>query len=1214
MFDKESGILGENGQITILNENKEVLATINNNTEADENKNIIIDYIGKEPSLLEIKTSVPVKEGNIELSNTKTIKSENGDVFKNLTELNTKISYEYFENEVKENTSTIKLEETKTEAELLVDKDTLSTVVENNVEMKAVLKGNNEQYNLFKNPIITFKLPQDIDKITLSREPKIVYDTELKIKDTEINDKDKTITVYLEGEQTQYKNTSIEGTVIVVNANIVVNKKASSKDTKVNMTIVNGEQQVNDEKAIKIVAPKDITVINSISELNIETTGQEEQKTVSIQRGTRVKELETSIEIVNNNENAIENVRIMGNFPTKNKENNIDIKITNGLTIQGAEVFYTENEDATEDTNNKVNAWNREIVDGAKVKKYLIIIPTMDMQSSIKGTYKFEIPELLEYNQFAAEGYTVKYVNSLTKIENELKSTTIKMETGIGPILEAKLIPTIGGAEVNSNATVKNGEVIKYRIEISNTGSEELKDVYVTANIPEETTLVKPQDNYEYTGASYYKELPNRTYEAKIDSVGVGEVKKGEFEIRVNSDTQPGTTLLTEAQVKYGDVTKKSNQTKLITENGELRVSVKRVTDRKVDLYESGTVQYFAIIENISNSRQDNINIRTNLSNNLKVEKLELIKGMHSEEISDSDLYSIDDTISKDTINNRNSETATRSEASIQSEEMAYSDLIKINSLELGETVVLSYNMEILKNSNDNKIEFSVVAIDGNKEYKSNITEDRVNDVQVSMNMKSSTQGEYVKSGDSITYTITINNNTDNRLEGILVKDIIPDSLSVEKVTFDGEEIDKLKGINNIEIYCDIAPQYYATIQIDTLVNYSAARTSAEAITNVAYAEILGGKIATTSEVNHIIKADEQDKPSYEEEPKGGDIADGKQMITGMAWFDTNSNGQKDDGEKTINNVKVHLLNTETNNFVKTNKGNILEAITNENGLYVLENVGNGKYIVIFDYDMNLYTLTKYKVQNVEESRNSDVMTNELYIENEKQSVASTDIIEINGNNVSNINIGLIELKDFAFRLDKYVSRILVQNSTGTTVKEYTNATVAKAELDSKKVNGTNVIIEYELKVTNIGEVDGYVRKIVDYMPNSLKFSSELNKEWYQTENDLYNTSLANEKIPAGESRIVKLTLTKAMTENNVGLINNTAEIAESYNELGIKDSKSTAGNKVQGESDFGSADTILSLKTGGDIYIAIISVVIAILASIVFIIIIRKHKIEDIN
>ena len=86
------------------------------------------------------------------------------------------------------------------------------------------------------------------------------------------------------------------------------------------------------------------------------------------------------------------------------------------------------------------------------------------------------------------------------------------------------------------------------------------------------------------------------------------------------------------------------------------------------------------------------------------------------------------------------------------------------------------------------------------------------------------------------------------------------------------------------------------------------------------------------------------------------------------------------------------------------------------------------------------------------------------------------------------------------------------------------------------------------------------------------------------------------------------------MTEDNTGLINNTAEIAESYNELGIKDSKSTAGNKTQGESDYASADTILSLKTGEETYIAITAVAIAILGIVVFVIVIRKQNKGDIK
>ena len=66
-----------------------------------------------------------------------------------------------------------------------------------------------------------------------------------------------------------------------------------------------------------------------------------------------------------------------------------------------------------------------------------------------------------------------------------------------------------------------------------------------------------------------------------------------------------------------------------------------------------------------------------------------------------------------------------------------------------------------------------------------------------------------------------------------------------------------------------------------------------------------------------------------------------------------------------------------------------------------------------------------------------------------------------------------------------------------------------------------------------------------------------------------------------GESKEIKLIVTKQMTESNTGLIPNTAEIVESYNELGLQDVDSTAGNKVKDEDDMGTAEVILSIKTG---------------------------------
>ena len=70
----------------------------------------------------------------------------------------------------------------------------------------------------------------------------------------------------------------------------------------------------------------------------------------------------------------------------------------------------------------------------------------------------------------------------------------------------------------------------------------------------------------------------------------------------------------------------------------------------------------------------------------------------------------------------------------------------------------------------------------------------------------------------------------------------------------------------------------------------------------------------------------------------------------------------------------------------------------------------------------------------------------------------------------------------------------------------------------------------------------------------------------------------------------IKLVLTKQMTTENTGLVNNQAEIYEDYNTYGITDKNSTPGNKVQKENDIGTADVIISVKTGEVfIYISVI-------------------------
>ena len=142
------------------------------------------------------------------------------------------------------------------------------------------------------------------------------------------------------------------------------------------------------------------------------------------------------------------------------------------------------------------------------------------------------------------------------------------------------------------------------------------------------------------------------------------------------------------------------------------------------------------------------------------------------------------------------------------------------------------------------------------------------------------------------------------------------------------------------------------------------------------------------------------------------------------------------------------------------------------------------------------------------------------------------------------------------------------------------------------------------------------VAKLIDYIPNGLNFSSELNKNWSLVQNgQLINTSISNQKIEPGKTLEVSLILNKKMSSNATGTYTNAAEINAINNELGIQDIDSTPGNKGESEDDYSKADLIISISTGGIIFIGII--IIVILTTIIVLLILSKKgtlKIRHIN
>lgn len=1239
-FDR---ILGENGVITITNQTNQVIGTIDAKTQADENGNIVIHYGDSQTQAIKIQTTAPIAEGVLEFNHVKNSKETQKQIVKESSRIHHVISYQYNQGLVNQIENNIALQNTVTESKIAVDTEQLSTVIGNHIKMKITLLSNEEKYDLFENPRFTIALPQQVENIQITNISKL-YDDNNEFGDSvkyAINGNN--INLVLDGKQTNY-TTTVEGITLVIDAQVQVGKTAATNEEQIVMTYQNNNavSYANNATAstpIKITAPKEITAVNSIQELSVETIGEEEKTEIMMPKGVQAKQVQAQMEIINSNVADISNVKILGDFPTDDSQNNMGIAITRGVQVTGVEnpkVYYSANENATDDLTDAQNGWTEEL-NGVEAKNYLILLDNVAAQSSVQANYQMAIPENLEYNEMATEGYSVNATNSQTGTEMNVSATRIAMQTGVGPKVESQIYAMVGADTLKENDVVKNGEVIKYQVKVSNTGTEDATNIAVIGKIPEGTTFVEPMKHYQYTGAAYYQENTEvKSHTTTIEGLKVGESKVVEYEVRVNANVAAGANITNETEVQYGEAKTKSTISSKV-EASNVRASVKQVTEYPEGIYVGDYLKYFVILENMSNAEQKDVVVQTNLSESAEVQSLKLVTGMEVNDLSTGgEVVEINDSVDKysdttmeedetnydDEIMNDAEEIETMEENDDDDDEivdnnevpLTYQKELNIGSLSEGETKVLVYSVRA-KAVGDLNMSVKVKA--NNQTNRSNIWNDRIHNYDIKASMTTNTESQFVQIGDEIDYIISLENTGTGNANPIKIVDEIPIDLEIQSVLVDGKEIDFSEDSNKVNIYTSVKAKTSAKIEIKTIVDYH-EEAEPKTITNSASVEVDENVIATTQEITHIIKG----TGTVANNPNGTasnnntgnnnntqNTTQKNHMLAGVAWLDSNINGVKDEGEPLLADIKVKLLNVDTNEIVKDANGTEIATATNSTGMYILQNVPNGKYIVIFEYDTTKYGLTTYQVSGAPDGKNSKAVMNELNRNGVTSKVASTDIITIGDTDISNINIGLIKLENFDLKLEKYISQILIQNSSGSTVKKYNNADMAKVELDAKKIKGSTVLIEYNIIVSNVGEVDGYVKKVVDYMPSDLKFSSELNKDWYQTNGMLYNASLANEKIAAGEAKTITLILTKSMTENNTGLTTNAAEIAEDYNALGIKDSNSTPGNKAEGENDMSRAEVIISIRTGGMVYISIIIIMIMIGIVVTFVVIKRKKQ-----
>lgn len=1194
-------ILGENGNITIQDENNNVISTINNSLEPNENGDIDITYDGNRKNI-KIITSKPITEGRLVIKHKKAISGTSAytkDVLKTFTKLISRSKVSTTMGEIVGETAIV-LVDTKTDAKLELSNTSFSTLQTNeNVQFLVTLNSNNEQYDLFKNPTIEIVIPKELNisvnnitQLNGQDEVSIVFPTLI-----ENDDGTKTIAIHMQGEQTTFGNNINQGIQISITANITIDKTVPSMSSQIEMRYTNENrtgEQFNYQLPIKINSKHGVLLINKLSNYNangdVLENVDDKTKEIAIDVNAQEKIANQEIVIINNYESEISNVSLIGKFPEDTTENinNEEFKATFGMRLAGnlistgkaTKIYYSEDVNAAKDS----ETWKDTVEDFSKIKAFKIEIEDNKLEAgaTLSANSQIVIPQNVDYNQSTYIPLTLSYdylgnqmtsysnisVKTQNNLEEEQLTQAIQEEVGE---LSIQVVAKSGDEVLKDGEEVKEGQGIKYTVTLTNNSDKDIKNVQIKAKqsnaiFYDEVVYHDGWDSVTDTTVDYtmIEEVEDLTEKIEqIDTIVVGETKTFEYQISVKEIEEANATTKGDITILTDDLEEKTiNTPELNIVDSEIKVTLANSYMEEYPVQSDSLLPVTIKVQNLSDSVQENVLVKMKLPEAL---------GFDTSEIVEGDFVDYENGIVT----------------------------FRIDRLETESTIqvgLITESMDLSKT--EENVELYCEAVANEKTYISNSIERTINQSKSNIiaEQTGSITSDTVKTGDNLIYTIKIRNEGPQN-KSITIIDTVPSGAEIQDIylLYNGERV-KISDIYNNSIYHTQLLNVGDEIElvINTIIDVEKIVSST--ITNSVDIGVTDNIVSCNS-VTYKVEGRE-DYPEEEFSPHN---------ITGVAWVDENRNGTRESDEQKLSNILVMLLNEESGISVDS-------TVTNYNGEYEFLNVERGNYLVVFIYDTTQYTVAEYQKAGVSESANSDVINKEIELDGINTQVAITKTLSVDNVDLTSIDAGFVTMDRFDLKLDKSISKVIVQNSAGTTVSQYNKEKLAKIEIDARRINNSMVIIEYNIDVTNEGQVPGYVTEIIDYKPDDVTFSSEMNKNWYQsTDGEIYTKELANQIINPGETKTVKLTLIKNMNQNNTGTIQNIAEIHSDSNDYSLDDIDSTPANNNMNEDDISIAEAIVSIRTGAVVmYVSLVFIIVAILGVGIYLINKKVLKNED--
>ena len=1137
-------ILGEEGLIELIDINKEeVVGTITKDSVSESNPEILTIEYTEDVSRIGVLISKPIKGGKLSIINSKTLDISSVEEYVakvdeiNLLTINAigAIGSIY---ETPIVLKEIALLEPKTNVELGldlgIDKTTLPVGEENKVDFTVTLHTSKETDKLFNNPTVQIELPEQV------KEASIVENTEgisnangLELNGITINNN--IIEVKLTGNQGEYVDYNGQDTTITFSANLKTPELQPTTTGDIKLTVVNGEEKIKDSKQVTFSAEKGIILANSISNYN-----GEEPEILAIKENSKtglLSEEKSAIAqvkgtIINNTEKDIENVVVEGNFAGEGST--ITPILKEQIAVENATVEYSADGQTWE-------AYNAE--KASTYKNYKITFAKKLADKSITTfTYKIEIPENLGANKSMNSTYAIEIEDKIQKAAAITLETPQKIEIEVS----AKAI----------SDTVYEEQEVTFTVDVTNKSNVTAKNVSIEASLPEELELVSKPENFDIEAGK----TVTKTITAKVKALPE-ETKQKDI-----TTTIKATPNGKEDQAKTVEV-------KNVVKQALIKATIEDAySDGAEFIYEGGQLGYKTTITNVSDETLTNVVITSKLPEGTKLDEYEETRVF--------------------LINSDGEET--KKEVEIENDKI----ICKIKEIKPKEFIIMRIYLvdsNTLKNNKTEKTLTYMVNINADQIIDYTLKKDTILvnpklDFKVtSENITDPTRNKYVQSGDVLKYVAEVTNNTKYKHYIMFNTNIINDfKLDKIQCEISGEDMSdsiSKKGIYTINIGLDagekLIVKWQGTVLAEKEENIKIISESTNSI-----GENIDKQTQTIEYILKGTKTEEPDKPGTDEPgtDKPDTPTDKTYSISGTAWLDENEDGIKDEKEKLLKGILVKIKQINKDNvaeYLKGEDGKEITAITDNDGKYEFKELKAGKYIIEFEYNTKTYMLTP--VTNKDSVPTAPTTS--------EGTTVKTDTLNVTNENIENINIGLVLNSKFDLELNKYITKVTVQNNSGTTEYNYNNEQLAKVEIKAKQMASSTVLVEYQIEVKNNGAVPGTATVIADYLPKGLKFNSEMNTNWYQgTDGNLYTEELKDVTLEPGESKRVKLVLTKAMTSNSTGTFTNAAEIYEDKNDFGLVDTNSTPANKEQKENDYSTAELIISTATGSPVmYIGIV-------------------------